>query len=32
MMNEKMNKVGMGWLPDYADFRDYTTEHDKVLL
>jgi C1A family cysteine protease len=21
---------GMGWLPDYPDFRDYTEEHDAV--
>ncbi|EAT59312.1 C1 family peptidase [Chlorobium ferrooxidans] len=21
---------GMGWLPDYPDFRDYTAEHNKV--
>ena len=21
---------GMGWLPDYPDFRDYTEEHDTV--
>ncbi len=24
------NKLGMGWLPDYPDFRDYTTEHAKI--
>ncbi|MBI3391801.1 MAG: cysteine protease [Nitrospirae bacterium] len=23
-------KLGMGWLPDYPDFRDYTIEHDEV--
>jgi C1A family cysteine protease len=23
---------GMGWLPDYADFRDLTVEHDSVSL
>jgi len=22
--------VGLGWLPDYADWRDYTPEHPKV--
>ena len=21
---------GMGWLPDYPDFRDYTAEHEKI--
>jgi len=21
---------GMGWLPDYPDFRDYTEEHEEV--
>ncbi len=26
-----MNETpGMGWLPDYPDFRDLTTEHDKL--
>lgn len=25
-----MNKRGMGWLPDYPDFRDYTEEHEEV--
>ena len=23
-------KYGMGWLPDYPDFRDYSSEHDEV--
>lgn len=23
-------RQGMGWLPDYPDFRDYTPEHDRV--
>ena len=23
-------KLGMGWLPDYPDFRDLTVEHDRV--
>jgi C1A family cysteine protease len=23
-------KYGMGWLPDYPDFRDYSPEHDEV--
>ena len=29
-MNEKIEKLGMGWLPDYPDFRDYTVEHEAV--
>jgi C1A family cysteine protease len=29
-MAEMRTKLGMGWLPDYPDFRDYTIEHDKV--
>lgn len=33
-MEEKMSdfieKPGMGWLPDYPDFRDYTLTHDKI--
>jgi C1A family cysteine protease len=29
-MNEVMGKLGMGWLPDLPDFRDYTMEHDEV--
>lgn len=24
------SQYGMGWLPDYPDFRDYTHEHDSV--
>jgi C1A family cysteine protease len=31
-MNEIFGKVGMGWLPDYPDFRDYTVEHGSVKL
>ena len=30
-MSEMNGKVGMGWLPDYPDFRDYTAENDSVL-
>ncbi len=26
-MAEVKEKHGMGWLPDYPDFRDYTPEH-----
>ena len=29
-MIEMFGKLGMGWLPDYPDFRDYTVEHDSV--
>jgi C1A family cysteine protease len=29
-MSETIKKFGMGWLPDYPDFRDYTVEHNKV--
>lgn len=29
MSNEK-GVLGMGWLPDYPDFRDYTAEHEKI--
>jgi C1A family cysteine protease len=28
---KKMEKnIGMGWLPDLPDFRDYTVEHDEI--
>ncbi len=29
-MNEMVAKFGLGWLPDYPDFRDYTSEHGDV--
>lgn len=29
-MSEIIEKFGMGWLPDYPDFRDYTEEHEDV--
>ena len=29
-MAETVKKLGMGWLPDYPDFRDYTAERDEV--
>jgi len=29
-MSEMLEKFGMGWLPDYPDFRDYTINHDEV--
>jgi C1A family cysteine protease len=28
---EETTKHGMGWLPDYPDFRDYTVESEQVL-
>ncbi len=29
-MAETIEKLGMGWLPDYPDFRDYSVEQDEV--
>lgn len=29
-MSETSKAPGMGWLPDYPDFRDYTPEHGTV--
>jgi len=29
-MSEMNEKLGMGWLPDYPDFRDYTLEHKNI--
>jgi C1A family cysteine protease len=29
-MSEMLEKYGMGWLPDYPDFRDFTISHDEV--
>lgn len=29
-MGEMIEKFGMGWLPDYPDFRDYSIEYDEV--
>ncbi len=29
-MAEMAEKLGMGWLPDYPDFRDYTVEQAQV--
>jgi C1A family cysteine protease len=31
-MDQMIEKLGMGWLPDYPDFRDYTAEQDVVTL
>ncbi len=30
MAEEIKEKFGMGWLPDYPDFRDYTVEHEDI--
>jgi C1A family cysteine protease len=29
-MGDMIEARGMGWLPDYPDFRDYTVDHDQV--
>lgn len=29
-MSETTGKLGLGWLPDYPDFRDYTAEKDSI--
>jgi C1A family cysteine protease len=29
-MSNVEERTGMGWLPDYPDFRDYTEGHEKV--
>jgi C1A family cysteine protease len=29
-LSEPMEKIGMGWLPDYPDFRDYSPDRDTV--
>jgi len=29
-MAEKVAKLGLGWLPDYPDFRDFTVDSDMV--
>jgi len=29
---ETIEKMGMGWLPDYPDFRDYTIEQGEVAF
>lgn len=29
-MTEMKSKLGMGWLPDYPDFRDHTIEQNEV--
>jgi C1A family cysteine protease len=30
IMSEITGKPGMGWMPDYPDFRDHTVDFDKV--
>jgi C1A family cysteine protease len=30
MMSETNEKLGMGWLPDYPDFRDYSLDHESI--
>jgi C1A family cysteine protease len=32
VMDEKDQILGMGWLPDYPDFRDFTVETNEVSL
>ncbi len=29
-MSETGERLSMGWLPDYPDFRDYTPEHETI--
>jgi len=29
-MSETFEKLGMGWLPDYPNFRDYTMDHENI--
>lgn len=29
-MSDTGEKLGMGWLPDYPDFRDYTVEREEI--
>src|SRR5574341_543217 len=29
-MNGRSDRYGMGWLPDYPDFRDYTPQHATI--
>ncbi len=29
-MRDSGKRFGMGWLPDYPDFRDYTAEHEEI--
>ncbi len=29
-MGESTSKLGMGWLPDFPDFRDFTLDHESI--
>jgi C1A family cysteine protease len=29
-MSDSIGRYGMGWLPDYPDFRDYSVDHDET--
>jgi C1A family cysteine protease len=29
-MSEADDRLGMGWLPDFPDFRDYTEKHEEI--
>lgn len=29
-MSSEVEKIGLGWLPDYPDFRDYTQEQEAI--
>lgn len=29
-MSEFIEKLGMGWFPDYPDYRDYTMNHENI--
>jgi C1A family cysteine protease len=29
-MSEGNERLGMGWLPDFPDFRDYTDKHEEI--
>jgi C1A family cysteine protease len=31
-MDQMIEKLGMGWLPDYPDFRDLTVEQEEIPL
>jgi len=31
-MSDVKEKLSMGWLPDYPDFRDYTVEQDEISI
>ncbi|MCL4439262.1 MAG: cysteine protease [Firmicutes bacterium] len=30
MVDQRAERPGMGWLPDYPDFRDYTPDHQVI--